>query len=216
MSYIFDLINFIKNKIEMELTYSKIISTQSNGLPAEIQVAPCYRDSYSANGWIAGTGGYYFEDGADHEDGVVDIVFPGVDPVHFPGSVNMPRLALTSDMLSASCSSTEEGSVAGLVDRRWKDSRTQTSTYWHSPYSPQTATDNETYGIYIDIYLKGNTLQNFALAFCLRDVIYNHPKHVKIYGSTTHNLAGPNCSIEAQPGKRGKIVAEKAQSASWP
>ena len=160
-----------------ELAYSKVISSTSQGNPREIQLAPCYRDSY----YYPWNGGYIFETGKDHEDGVVNIVFPGVYPEHFPSPVDMPRLPLTSDMITPSCSESTEGSINGLVDRIWNNG-TGYSYYWHSPYNSP-ATDNTVYGIYLDIDLKGNSLQDFAVAFCLRNAYYNHPKHVQIYGS---------------------------------
>lgn len=53
--------------------YSTVLSTQSNGLPLEVQIGPCYRDS---DGIFTSTYNYDYEVGKDHSPRVIDIIFP--------------------------------------------------------------------------------------------------------------------------------------------
>ena len=53
--------------------YSNVISTQANGLPLEVQIGPCYRDS---EGIFTSTYNYDYEVGKDHQARVIDIIFP--------------------------------------------------------------------------------------------------------------------------------------------
>ncbi|MBP5689666.1 MAG: exo-alpha-sialidase [Bacteroidales bacterium] len=56
-------------------TYSNVMSTQANGLPLEVQIGPCYRDS---EGVFASTSNYGYEIGGDQQSRVIDIIFPHV------------------------------------------------------------------------------------------------------------------------------------------
>ena len=53
--------------------YSNVISTQANGLPLEVQIGPCYRDS---EGIFLSSHDYDYEVGKDHSARVIDIIFP--------------------------------------------------------------------------------------------------------------------------------------------
>lgn len=53
--------------------YSNVMSTQANGLPLEVQIGPCYRDS---EGVFTSTYNYDYEVGRDHSERVIDIIFP--------------------------------------------------------------------------------------------------------------------------------------------
>lgn len=53
--------------------YSNVISTQANGLPLEVQIGPCYRDS---EGVFTSGYDYDYEVGKDHNARVIDIIFP--------------------------------------------------------------------------------------------------------------------------------------------
>ena len=56
--------------------YSNVISTQTSGLPLEVQIGPCYRDS---EGIFTSTYNYDYEVGKDHSAKVIDIIFPHVE-----------------------------------------------------------------------------------------------------------------------------------------
>ena len=56
--------------------YSNVMSTQPNGLPLEVQIGPCYRDS---EGVFTSTSNYDYEVGKDHDARVIDIIFPHVE-----------------------------------------------------------------------------------------------------------------------------------------
>ena len=56
--------------------YSNVMSTQANGLPLEVQIGPCYRDS---EGIFTSTYNYDYEVGRDHNERVIDIIFPHED-----------------------------------------------------------------------------------------------------------------------------------------
>ena len=53
--------------------YSNVISSQASGLPLEVQIGPCYRDS---EGIFTSTYNYDYEVGKDHSERVIDIIFP--------------------------------------------------------------------------------------------------------------------------------------------
>ena len=53
--------------------YSNVISTQPNGLPLEVQIGPCYRDS---EGIFTSQYNYDYEVGKDHDAKVIHIIFP--------------------------------------------------------------------------------------------------------------------------------------------
>lgn len=105
--------------------------------------------------------GYAFKDGGDFTYGYT-------------------KVSLTSSMITVSANETssgDNGGPAALVDGN-------TATHWHSPWS-FAGTYDSTYGIYIDIDLgAGNELAVFALRFCLRNSLNDHPDHVKVYAST--------------------------------
>lgn len=52
--------------------YSKVLVTQDNGLPAVVELGPCYRKEP----WTS----YDYEIGRDHEDLAIEIIFPGCAP----------------------------------------------------------------------------------------------------------------------------------------
>ena len=57
--------------------YSNVVSTQANGLPAAVQIGPCYRDSEGRFSSLSiNDGKYDYEVGKDHSAHVIDIIFP--------------------------------------------------------------------------------------------------------------------------------------------
>ena len=153
--------------------YSDVLKWQPNGLPANIEIGPCYRgDDFLEKG-------YDYEIGLDHYANVIEIIFPGCEPYEYHYG---DKIELTADMLSPIATETTEGSVAGLCDGIVSDSDSNT-WYWHSPWSTVGTYDPD-YGIYIDIDLgEGKQEKDMALFFCFRPVMNDHAMHVRVLGS---------------------------------
>ena len=156
--------------------YSDVRSWQESGLPACIEIGPCYRgdefyDNYN----------YAYQIGRDHENNAIEIIFPGCEP-YTPAFEVGEEIPLTEDMFSPIATETSEGSIKGLCDNIISSDQTN-DWFWHSPWSVA-GTYDPVYGIYVDIDLgEGNEVQDFELYFCLRPVLNNHAKHVRVFGS---------------------------------
>ena len=58
--------------------YARVLNYQASGLPANVQLCPCYRDA--ADRAMNTTEDYNYEIGNDHTNFAVEIVFPGASP----------------------------------------------------------------------------------------------------------------------------------------
>ena len=130
---------------------SHVVSFNADGSPAQLQLAPCYRTSDENKTGAPTT--YDNEIGKDHNNGIIEIAFPGSDLL-------MP-FALTGDKVTVSANQSGDGTgAAGLIDN-------SLSTYWHTPYTTVDTNFDSTYGQYVDIILPEYST-TLALNYCTR------------------------------------------------
>ncbi|MBP5689663.1 MAG: discoidin domain-containing protein [Bacteroidales bacterium] len=168
---------WIRNGVDYGYKFSKVLKTQTGGLPACIEIGPCYRGeefSTAANP-------YDYEIGRDndpanygYERGTIEIVFPGCEP--YAPDLAPGQIALTSSNVTASDICTHDGQgLTGLLDD-------DVNTYWHSNWY-YAATNDATYGIYFDIKLT-TAIQKFHFVFITRSSNSNaSPTHI-VYGGS--------------------------------
>lgn len=128
---------------------SHVVSVSAEGKPIQVQLAPCYRTSDENQ-----TGeptDYANEVGKDHDNGIVEIVFPGND-------LMMP---MTVSQIKVSTNQSGDGQgAAGLIDN-------SLSTFWHSPWESASTTFDTVYGEYAEVVL-ANKVNKLAFNYCTR------------------------------------------------
>jgi len=128
---------------------SHIVARKAEGDPIQIQMAPCYRAS--SENCTGEPTTYDNEIGKDHNNGVVEIVFPG----------NELLMPVTIEHISVSSNQSGDGQgAAGLVDNKL-------NTFWHTPWSSASTTFDPVYGEYVQIALTEG-ISTFAFNYCTR------------------------------------------------
>ena len=158
---------------------SHVVSYNSDGSLANVQMAPCYRtegENQSGN-----PTSYQNEYGRDGYNGVIEVAFPGSD-------ILMPY-TITSSMISVSANqSNDGGGAAALIDGNLERTDAMTERdlhFWHSPWSGS-ATGDPVYGIYAQVNLKDNPgVNKFAFSYCTRNTtdLRGMPKKVVVGAS---------------------------------
>jgi len=129
-----------------------VVSYNADGSLAQVQLAPCYRTSDEAR--TGEPGDYANEIGKDHNNGIIEIVFPDSDllqPVTIP-----------AERISVSANQGGDGQGApGLID-------SNLTTYWHTPWSSVDENADPVYGQYVTVKLPEKATK-LALSYCTRD-----------------------------------------------
>lgn len=149
--------------------FSHVVSFNADGTPAQVQIAPCYRTSDENT--TGAPGSYDNEIGKDHNNGIIEIAFPGQQLL-------MP-FALAAERVSVSANQDGDGTgAAGLVDN-------SLSTYWHTPWSYVDENADPVYGQYVTVKLP-EYASRIAFDYCTRDTNAQAgaPSVVVVGGST--------------------------------
>lgn len=128
---------------------SHIVSMTADGKPIQVQFAPCYRTSDENR--TGEPSSYDNEIGKDHDNGIIEIAFPGFDLL-------MP---MTVSQIKVSSNQSNDGAgAAGLIDNKL-------NTFWHTPWSAASTTFDTVYGEYAEVVLADKATK-FAFNYCTR------------------------------------------------
>ena len=138
--------------------FSHVVYMNAAGEPQQIQLAPCYRTTDDSK-----------EIGKDHQNGVIEIVFP---------EAKMLSQFVVSDIKVSANHTTDGAGAAGLIDNKL-------DTYWHTPWSDAYPSNPDaTYGQYVDVTLP-EYATTVAFNYCTRDAANQNgaPAMVVVGGS---------------------------------
>ena len=124
--------------------YSHVVAMDASSMPLQLQLAPCYRTSDDAS-----------ETGKDHQNGVIEIVFPGAPMLE--------QFVIPGSNITVSANHVTDGTgAAGLIDNNL-------ATYWHTPWSTAYPSNPDaTYGQYVDVILP-EYATTVAFNYCTRN-----------------------------------------------
>ena len=147
---------------------SHVVSYTEKGAVAQVQIAPCYRTSDELK--EGEPTDYANEIGKDHNNGIIEIAFPGHDLL-------MP-VTIPSERISVSANQSNDGQGApGLIDSKL-------STFWHTPWSAVDENADPVYGQYVTVKLPEKATK-LAFNYCTRQSVNQNgaPAMVVVGGS---------------------------------
>lgn len=182
---------YVRNGHDYGYNYSSVLKYQEGGLPANVQIGPCYRGAE----FDTAADPYAYEVGKDHEKLVIEIVFPGCEP--YQQEFEPGQIVLTTDMVTASDVCTHDGGgLPALVDG-------DPGTYWHSNWYYAVDRNDPVYGIYFDIALE-QPVTKFHFVYLVRKENANAAPTALVIGvsndGTTWSQVGGTISTDAMTG----------------